>query len=501
MAAEAPPDPAHGPLLPELPADVAWPLPVPAGSAAAHAWRFAAPGLLAEVGAAGILRVELNDGVARGGLAPAGAEVVAVRLGPCGAERELRIGGRAVLERILVGRAVPLLLVEWSAPAGAELRLPALDDAAPAPLPAALADRIAFQGPALLADAGTRGAAGGAFHLEPGTALRMAIGPGIGAARAGTDPFHRPELILAGRLTHARRIERDALRVSTPVPEVDAAIRRALHQVAELPEPDPPASAAARGCALVAIGRCADAAALLERWAARPAEGALLSRLRLAARYVAGAGPDELGPRAHHLVRAGELPDPRTPGAAAVLLELADAAEALGDIPRAAALRLLAGPADPGQAPEPAPLSVAELAAPAPPADRILAVAERLLGMRPDAARGRLRLRPAPPAEWDRLDAQRMHVGPATIDLAYRRTGDLHRFRIEQTTGPAPIRLILEPLLAIGRLRAATVDGAPATLAARRVADRVLVPLQIMLDHPREVELHAAGDPADVRSA
>jgi hypothetical protein len=500
MASEAPPDPTRGPLLPELPADVAWPLPVPAGSAAAHAWRYAAPGLVAEVGAAGILRVELHAGVARDGLSPAGAEVVAVRLGPCGAERELRVAGRTVHERVLVGRPVPLLLAEWAAPAGAVLRFPALDDAAPAPLPAALADRIAFQGPALHADAGTRAAAGGAFHLPPGTALRMAIGPGIGAGQDGSDPFRRPELILAGRLTHARRIERDGLRVSTPVPGVDAAVRRALHQIAELPEPEPPAATAARGCALVASGRSADAAALLERWAARPAEDALLHRLRLAARYVAGAGPDELGPRAHHLVRAGELPDPRTPGAAAVLLELADAAEALGDVPRAAALRLLAGRADPS-APRSAPVTAAELAAPTPPAELILAITERLLGMRLDAARGRLLLRPAPPPEWDRLDAQRMRVGPATVDLAYRRTGELHRFRVEQTTGPAPIRLILEPLLATGRLRGATVDGVPATLDARRVADRLLVPLQIILDHPREVELHAAGDADDVRSA
>jgi hypothetical protein len=114
----------------------------------------------------------------------------------------------------------------------------------------------------------------------------------------------------------------------------------------------------------------------------------------------------------------------------------------------------------------------------------------RLLGVEPDAVRGRLTLRPRPPAEWEHFQVQGLAMGDAAFSLAYRRTGSLHRHTVRQDRGPVPATLILE-LEIPGPLRAARVDGVSAQLAAVEGAHRGAwrVPVQLTLDHERVVEL------------
>jgi hypothetical protein len=112
-----------------------------------------------------------------------------------------------------------------------------------------------------------------------------------------------------------------------------------------------------------------------------------------------------------------------------------------------------------------------------------------LLGAEPDATRHRLRLRPQLPDAWDRLDVERLRVGDAEVALRYRRDGARHTFIAEQTSGPVPLRLVLEPALPARRIAATRVDGRDAQLDARPFGERLLVPVQIVLDHERSLEI------------
>ena len=113
-----------------------------------------------------------------------------------------------------------------------------------------------------------------------------------------------------------------------------------------------------------------------------------------------------------------------------------------------------------------------------------------MLGVEPDASRNRLRLRPQVPRGWDRLEARNLALGDAAITFRYERHHDHHVFRLEQERGAAPVRVILEPVLYARALRHATVDGEPARLDAVPFAGRMKVPVQLVLDAERVVELH-----------
>ncbi|HET9984561.1 MAG TPA: hypothetical protein VFQ38_13275 [Longimicrobiales bacterium] len=111
-----------------------------------------------------------------------------------------------------------------------------------------------------------------------------------------------------------------------------------------------------------------------------------------------------------------------------------------------------------------------------------------LLGAEPDAPRHRLRLRPQLPEAWDSADVLRIRMGEASLSLRFRREGALHRFEVEPEAGPVPVRVILEPALP-GHLRAAHIDGVAAQLDPRPFGERVIVPVQLVVDHSRTVEL------------
>jgi hypothetical protein len=115
-----------------------------------------------------------------------------------------------------------------------------------------------------------------------------------------------------------------------------------------------------------------------------------------------------------------------------------------------------------------------------------------LLGVVPDAPHNRLRLAPQIPREWPELDVERLRVGDGQVSLRYRRVGSLHTFRIAQTSGAVPLTLHFEPAIQGRRLEAARVDGRPAELDAVRRGEGVRVPLQLVLDQERTVELEIA---------
>lgn len=127
------------------------------------------------------------------------------------------------------------------------------------------------------------------------------------------------------------------------------------------------------------------------------------------------------------------------------------------------------------------------------------------LGIEPDAARGRLRLRP----RLDRLaelDVRQVRFGDGSVSLSAvftggsitggtgPTTGDAldrgkHRLviRVEQESGSIPVTVLLEPF--VRGVGAAAVDGRPADLVPQRVPGGLIVPVQLVLDEARTLVL------------
>ncbi len=115
-----------------------------------------------------------------------------------------------------------------------------------------------------------------------------------------------------------------------------------------------------------------------------------------------------------------------------------------------------------------------------------------MLGVEPDAARGRLRLRPQIPADWNFLNVDNIRMGDASVSLRYTCVGNVLTYSVSQTAGAYPVRLILEPALT-APLQHATVDGIAATLNVVPFGERVVAPLQVILDETRVIVLEMAA--------
>jgi hypothetical protein len=111
-----------------------------------------------------------------------------------------------------------------------------------------------------------------------------------------------------------------------------------------------------------------------------------------------------------------------------------------------------------------------------------------MLGAEPDAARGRLQLRLQLPAEWDHLRVEGLRLGGALISIRFRREGSRHIFQVAQYSGAVPVLLVLEAAIS-GRIVAARIDGLDAVLDVRPFGERQLAPVQLVLDHERQLEL------------
>jgi hypothetical protein len=116
-----------------------------------------------------------------------------------------------------------------------------------------------------------------------------------------------------------------------------------------------------------------------------------------------------------------------------------------------------------------------------------------VLRIEPDAPRLRLTLRPRLPPAWDSLKVERIRMGDALVSFRYERAGQEHCVKVEQTAGAMPATLILEMALQANALAGASVDGHTAVLDARLHRERLHVPVQLVLDAPRELRLITRG--------
>lgn len=232
----------------------------------------------------------------------------------------------------------------------------------------------------------------------------------------------------------------------------------------------------------------------------RPAPGtpeATAAVLRLVARHVLWSGDLSLVTRHREALDAAVralAADGSSGDHPAVRGALADAVEPVGDEEWTARIR---NGIDPGPHPAfsgietpppgslPPPLSGA--ASPGEAGAFLAAIAYGLLGLRPDAAYGRLRLAPALPTGWTRARAAGIRCGDATIAVGYRREGSRHTFSLEPTGGSLPVTLAFEPSVPATGVAAAAVDGDPADLEAATREGRTRVQVQLALDHERTV--------------
>lgn len=111
-----------------------------------------------------------------------------------------------------------------------------------------------------------------------------------------------------------------------------------------------------------------------------------------------------------------------------------------------------------------------------------------LLGAAPDAARGRLRLRPQPPAQWDHFDVRNLRLTDASLSLRYQREGSRLAISVAQETGAVPLNLVLEPVPP-APFRKAWLNGDVASLDRRFWAGRPATAVQLMLDREHTLEL------------
>jgi hypothetical protein len=163
-------------------------------------------------------------------------------------------------------------------------------------------------------------------------------------------------------------------------------------------------------------------------------------------------------------------------------IEIAQTATDLGDAPLAGRLLGSARNADPADTANPA-------APPDPDPDStmICDVAFNVLGLQPDAVRGRLRLRP----RLDRfaeIEALNIHFGGGSVRVSATRDGAAIVLRIEQDAGGIPITVLLEPF--VDSPETADVDGRRAQLMPRNVDGGTIVPVQLVLDQVRTLVVH-----------
>lgn len=380
--------------------------------------------------------------------------------------------------------------------------------------------------------------------LQPGESIQMGVAGDISARTLRM--LGRPEVAVTARRAAVARAADERLTLESPDPRLDEALEWAKHGLASLVAETPGVGrsivaghegedeefgrsayrthdAIYGALAAAATGDPASAATVLRFLAAHPletggipvavtcdgrieggpADPALF--LLLAGRYLEWTGDlrtvKAIWPVVQRVVATAGRPESRVWPAA--MESLRHVAAELGEAPLVSAS---AGETAGETAGEGAPEAVpAALEVPGGPAHGALSLAgvvagivDGLLGVEPDATRGRLVLRPRPGSR-SRLRVRNLVVGEAAVDLHYRREEGVggwtvHRFTLDQTRGAVPLRVIFEPELAGGRVRAARVDGERADLEPVRLADGWRVPVQLVLDHRRSMEVELDGD-------
>lgn len=126
--------------------------------------------------------------------------------------------------------------------------------------------------------------------------------------------------------------------------------------------------------------------------------------------------------------------------------------------------------------------------APSLAAELLLAVVHGLLGIRADAAVGRLRLAPRLPSHVRSFGVSGIPVGTSSLGMEYRRDAGLHTFELLPERAAVPPLLIFEPSVP-GVAEEMRVDGEPADLETVTAEGRTMVPVQLPVDRPRKLEI------------
>ena len=84
---------------------------------------------------------------------------------------------------------------------------------------------------------------------------------------------------------------------------------------------------------------------------------------------------------------------------------------------------------------------------------------------------------------------ERIGAGDAVFRIEARVEAERATIVIDQTDGPTPYRAIVEPRLPAGRIREASVDGAPAELDSAVVDGGMQVAVQLVVDQRRTLVL------------
>jgi hypothetical protein len=123
--------------------------------------------------------------------------------------------------------------------------------------------------------------------------------------------------------------------------------------------------------------------------------------------------------------------------------------------------------------------------------DALLDTAFLVLGVQPDATRHRIWLRPRLPAGWDCLEARDIQAGGDSIRLSVEVQPDMLRLRVEQDAGAIPVTALVEPFVP-GSVAGVRIDGVAASLVPRAVEGGTRLPVQLVLDRGRTVEIDIA---------
>lgn len=508
-----------------------------------------APGLLVDGGhMRGVDAVRGKTSSLARGLGIEGAIAERSAVSPLGLERQLNVGGVAVIEHVVVSPAGPIVFFEWrvSDDVGVNIRwrvpVPgarwhASDSGLVVAADAARALYLLSR-PAMDLPIRAHGATGPVEHEEDGADHDLVV-----AARFDLRAGDRVVIAMAEVVTDAdeARVLRVMGRPHVVVPARRATALRTLRSTLALDVPDDPIAEALDwakltlaaetfdggemqggivserwlriGLAGLAVGEASPARSVIrgaagvgdsaERAAAEtPSDAARW--LLLVARYLAWTGDLSLMKEqwarvvrcvdrlAGQVAAAAEELDPALRRRA--LVELAVAAEEVGDEALAARARNAVGEGEGVPDLCWAGSAAAEKSDPAlESAALVEVVVQEVLGVEPDAARRRLVLRPRLPETWSRCVVRGLTMGEAVVEIEYRADGGAYVWRVRQRRGGAPITLIFEPELPGGRITAARVDGAAAQLDAVASDGRLKVPVQLVLDHERRVEVEIEG--------
>jgi hypothetical protein len=179
----------------------------------------------------------------------------------------------------------------------------------------------------------------------------------------------------------------------------------------------------------------------------------------------------------------------------AALIELAPAATDLGDAPLAARLlgaaRTMHGESRDATNASLAATDAAAFHSTADDVERVRIATREIIGIDPDAARGRLRIRPRLD-RFDELAIRNIRFGDGSIRFRAEHDGHAIVIRVEQESGSIPITLLLEPF--VMRPGTVTIDGEPADLAPQDAGTGTIVPVQLVLDDARSMTIQS--DPA-----